>query len=120
MGNLKVKIKMIKQYKDTQRIYPCLMQICSGRFRAIILLSGMMVAGCAAIPDSRTPKLDQEFGKSVQSSKDTQRIQVDPNKVQSAGGPTSREERVYVDNYIRGSLTTGTALDAPITTGAGR
>ena len=80
-----------------------------------MLLSGVMVAGCAAIPDSRSPKLDQEFGKSVQSSKDTQRIQVDPNKVQSAGGPTSREERMFVDNYIRGALTTGTALDAPIT-----
>lgn len=111
---------MNKRYIEAQHVYSCLVRICADGFRAIVLLSGVMIVGCAAMPDSRSPKLDQEFGKSVQSSKDTQRIQVDPNKVQSAGGPTSREERVYVDNYIRGSLTTGTVLDAPITAGAGR
>ncbi len=119
MENLRVQNKMIKRHMEMQNIHSRLIYICADGFRIVMLLSGMMVAGCATVPDSRTPKIDQEFGKSVQAAKDNQRIQVDPNKIQSAGGPTSREERVYVDNYIRGSLTTGTALDAPITSSGG-
>jgi hypothetical protein len=119
MENLRVQIKMIKRHMEMRNIHSSLMYMCADGLRVAMLLSGMMVAGCATVTDSRSPKIDQEFGKSVQAGKDNQRIQVDQNKSQSAGSPTSREERVYVDNYIRGSLTVGTALDAPITSSGG-
>ena len=119
MENLRVQNKMIKQHMEMQNIHSSLIYACADGLRIVMLLSGMMVVGCATVPDSRATKIDQEFGKSVQAAKDNQRIQVDPNKIQSVGGPTSREERVYVDNYIRGLLTTGTVLDAPITSSGG-
>ena len=109
--------KMIKQHIEIHDAHRCFAKVCVCGLRTIALLSGVIIAGCAAVPDSNTPKLDQEFGKSVQSSKDTQRVPVDPNKAQTVGGPTSREERVYVDNYTRGAMTSGTALEAPITSG---
>ena len=109
--------KMIKQYIEIYDAHRCFAKICVCGLQTITLLSSALIAGCAVVPDSNTPKLDQEFGKSVQSSKDTQRVPVDPNKAQTVGGPTSREARVYVDNYIRGAMTSGTVLEAPITSG---
>lgn len=76
-----------------------------------------MLAGCAT---SRTPILDQDFGKSVQLSKDIQRIPVDPSNSQSTSSFNSRELRVYTDKYIEGGLNTGNALVAPITGGGGK
>lgn len=111
---------MIRRHAGIYNLHLHVIKVCVRALRFIMLMIGVFVAGCAVIPDSTTPRLDQEFGKSVQLNKDLQRIPVDPNKTQSSATLNSREVRVYVDNYIRGAMTTGNALDAPITTGGGK
>lgn len=74
------------------------------------------LAACAGgkFQESSTPKLDEDFGKSLATAKEAQKL--NPNPTQTDTVTTSKELAQPYDNLIKGKASTA-PLQAPISGG---
>jgi hypothetical protein len=64
--------------------------------------------------ETSTPVLDKNFGQSLKTAKEAQKIPKDPNKPDVNTTPSSKELALPYDNYVKGKDVTTPALAAPI------
>lgn len=83
-----------------------------------ICLASLLLVACATgkFPETSTPKLDANFGKSLNAAKEAQKIKTAPSQVETT--PSAKEVAQPYDNYIKGKPSTA-PLQAPISSGGG-
>jgi hypothetical protein len=76
----------------------------------------LFLTACATgkFPETSTPKLDENFGKSINAAKEAQKINPAPSQTESA--TSAKETTQSYDNFIKGKPSTA-PLQAPISNG---
>lgn len=84
----------------------------------VVCTASLLLAACATgkFPETSTPKLDENFGKSLNAAKAAQKINTAPSQVETT--PSAKEVAQPYDNYIKGKPSTA-PLQAPISSGGG-
>lgn len=84
----------------------------------VICTASLLLAACATgkFPETSTPKLDENFGKSLNAAKEAQKINKAPSQTEST--PNAKELAQPYDNFIKGKPNTA-PLQAPISSGGG-
>lgn len=84
----------------------------------IICAASLLLAACATgkFPETSTPKLDEDFGKSLNAAKEAQKINKTASPAETT--PNAKELAQPYDNYIKGKPSAA-PLQAPISSGGG-
>lgn len=81
-----------------------------------------VLGGCASgdVPDATTtPVLDQEFGSTLKTALDAQRIPVDPKTLNSTVKVGDVEVRDAYKNHLVGKSSSFPSIQAPVSNGVG-
>ncbi len=86
------------------------------RWTWLIYAIVLLLAACATgqFPETSTPKLDEEFGKSFSAAKEAQKL--NPTPAQKDSVTTAKELAQPYDNLIKGKASSA-PLQAPISGG---
>lgn len=86
------------------------------KFKWMACAMVLFLAACATgkFPETSTPKLDENFGKSLKAAKEAQKINSAPTQIDAP--TTAKEVAQPYDNMIKGKPSTA-PLQAPISSG---
>lgn len=86
------------------------------KFGLILCALALFLTACATgkFPETSTPKLDENFGKSLNAAKEAQKINPTPSQTEVSTG--AKETTQSYDNFIKGKPSSA-PLQAPISSG---